>query len=98
MATPTQQQMCEHFIPILKEKGIRITKKGLRLARPARPGEEVLTIVNGEVLTRTRADVPGSMVIRQESADHEFYLLDPDKFAKNYDTAGLLLASRVNAP
>jgi len=89
MATPTQQQMCEHFIPILKDKGVRITKKGLRLARPARPGEEVLTIVNGEVLTRIRADVPGSMIIRQESADHEFYLLDPEKFAKNYHTEGI---------
>eukprot|EP00439_Symbiodinium_sp_Y106_P020793 s1920_g2.t1 len=83
MAIPTQQQMCEHFIPILKDKGVRITKKGLRLARPARPGEEVLTIVNGEVLTRIRADVPGSMIIRQESADHE------EKFAKNYHTEGI---------
>ncbi|OLP92813.1 BPI fold-containing family C protein [Symbiodinium microadriaticum] len=81
--------MCEHFIPILKDKGVRIIKKGLRLARPARQGEEVLTIVNGEVLTRIRADVPGSMIIRQESADHEFYLLDPEKFAKNYHTEGI---------
>lgn len=89
MAIPTQQQMCEHFIPILKDKGVRIIKKGLRLARPARQGEEVLTIVNGEVLTRIRADVPGSMIIRQESADHEFYLLDPEKFAKNYHTEGI---------
>ncbi|CAJ1376181.1 unnamed protein product [Effrenium voratum] len=89
MAIRTQEEMCEHFLPILKEKGTHVRKKGMRLARPARPGEEVLTIVNGEVVARTKAKQSGSMVIRQESADHEFYLLDPEKFAKNYDTAGV---------
>ncbi|CAK9021012.1 unnamed protein product [Durusdinium trenchii] len=91
MAVRTQEEMCRHFLPILRDKGTRIKKNGMRLARPARPNEEVLTIVNGEVVARTNATHSGSMVIRQdgESADHEFYLLDPAKFAKNYDLPGI---------
>eukprot|EP00435_Cladocopium_sp_Y103_P055651 s1061_g18.t1 len=88
MAT-SQEEMCRHFLPILREKGTRVKKHGMRLARPARPDEEVLTIVNGEVVARSKAVESGSMVIRQESADHEFYLLAPEKFAKNYDLPGI---------
>ncbi|CAL1151645.1 unnamed protein product [Cladocopium goreaui] len=88
MAT-SQEEMCRYFLPILREKGTRVKKNGMRLARPARPDEEVLTIVNGEVVARSKATESGSMVIRQESADHEFYLLGPEKFAKNYDLPGI---------
>eukprot|EP00913_Durusdinium_trenchii_P010975 g10301.t1 len=45
-----KEEMCRHFLPILRDKGTRIKKNGMRLARPARPNEEVLTIVNGELL------------------------------------------------
>eukprot|EP00931_Biecheleriopsis_adriatica_P074463 TRINITY_DN48514_c0_g1_i1.p1 TRINITY_DN48514_c0_g1~~TRINITY_DN48514_c0_g1_i1.p1 ORF type:complete len:1799 (-),score=442.55 TRINITY_DN48514_c0_g1_i1:199-5595(-) len=85
----TQQEMVDHFIPILRRCGMRVQKTGRRLARPARKGEEVLTIVNGEVVARTVAEDSCSMVIRQESADQEFYLLDQQKFAKNYHTEGM---------
>lgn len=53
-------------MPMLRERGTRIRKNGMRLARratfdssfgakirPARPNEEVLTIVNGEVVARS---------------------------------------------
>lgn len=84
----TQEEMCEHFIPILQERGQIVNKCGRRMARQAVKGEEVLTIVNGEVLVRTRVEDETSMVIRQESADHEFYVLTRDKFVQNYQTEG----------
>ena len=31
----------------------------------------------------------GLLEAEKESADHEFYLLDPTKFAKNYDLPGI---------
>lgn len=85
----TQEEMCKHFIPILKESGRVVNKSGTRLARPAKRGEEVLTIINGEVVSKTVVKDDTSMVIRQESADHELYVLDAIKFSANYDSAGM---------
>eukprot|EP00928_Gymnodinium_smaydae_P043333 TRINITY_DN29055_c0_g1_i1.p1 TRINITY_DN29055_c0_g1~~TRINITY_DN29055_c0_g1_i1.p1 ORF type:complete len:1765 (-),score=333.44 TRINITY_DN29055_c0_g1_i1:71-5365(-) len=87
----TQSEMCGHFIPILREKGISVHKTGRRLARRAKEGEEVLTIINGEIIAKTTAE-EGSMVVRQESADHELYVLSAAKFALNYVTPGVKVA------
>lgn len=81
--------MCRRFLPILRERGQPIKKTGRRLARPARYGEEVLTIINGEVVSKTVVRDDNSMVVRQESADNELYVLDATKFLKNYDMPGV---------
>eukprot|EP00439_Symbiodinium_sp_Y106_P030857 s1920_g3.t1 len=51
-----------------REKGRVVEKKGQRLARRAVRGEEVLTIVNGEIMARSRVADDSSMVVRQEQA------------------------------
>eukprot|EP00929_Paragymnodinium_shiwhaense_P031115 TRINITY_DN17512_c0_g1_i2.p1 TRINITY_DN17512_c0_g1~~TRINITY_DN17512_c0_g1_i2.p1 ORF type:complete len:1283 (+),score=216.98 TRINITY_DN17512_c0_g1_i2:110-3958(+) len=85
----TQEEMCAHFIPILKEKGIIVTKSGWRYARAAHLGEYVMTVINGEVVAKTVVMDETSMVIRQESADHELYVLEKHKFEKFYALPGL---------
>jgi len=87
----SQERMCERFLPILKEKGILVRKEGTRLARPAEKGEEVMTIINGRVIAKVVVQDDTSMVIRQESSDHELYVLPYDKFEINYEVPGKLL-------
>lgn len=84
----SQREMCEHFIPVLKEKGIIINKMGKRMARPAVKGETILTIINGEVVGRKVVTDDTSVVVRQESADHELFCLPQDKFVHNYMLPG----------
>jgi len=87
-AIRSQEDMCRHFLPILHQKGTIVHKMGKRMARPARKGEEVLTVINSEVVAKTIVADESSMVIRQESADHELYCLSAEKFALNYSERG----------
>eukprot|EP00435_Cladocopium_sp_Y103_P061215 s1061_g22.t2 len=49
-----------------REKGRLLERRGRRLARQAVRGEEVLTIVNGEIMGRTFVTDDSSMVVRQD--------------------------------
>eukprot|EP00927_Polykrikos_kofoidii_P023500 TRINITY_DN21638_c0_g1_i1.p1 TRINITY_DN21638_c0_g1~~TRINITY_DN21638_c0_g1_i1.p1 ORF type:complete len:1702 (-),score=242.33 TRINITY_DN21638_c0_g1_i1:568-5673(-) len=91
---PSQEKMCEHFIPILRSKGTRVRKGGTRLARPAKKGEEVLTVINGQMVAKVVVEDSTSMVIRQESSDHELYVLDEKKFSANYELEGKEITER----
>jgi len=86
----SQEQMREMFLPILLERGTRISKQGQwRLARPARYGEDIPKVEDGRIVAMAHVSDEHCMIIRQESVDRELYVLDHDKFAKNFKTPGV---------
>eukprot|EP00439_Symbiodinium_sp_Y106_P036667 s1405_g4.t1 len=85
----SQDEMCRHFLPILRKCGIVVRRKGWRLARPAMRGEEVLTIVDGEEISKALVDDDSSMVIMAETTDREWYVLGSDSFRASYECPGI---------
>ena len=81
----TQAEMRAHFLPILEASGQAVQRAGRGLARPARQGEEVLTVVNGEVVARAEVVDTTSMVLQESSSDREHYVVDGERFAQLYD-------------
>lgn len=67
---------------------MKLRRAGRRLARPARRGEEVLTIINGEVVAKTVVLDDSSMVVQEESVDREVYVLDGPSFEETYRQSG----------
>ena len=87
--------MCEHFIPILKERGQEVRKAGKRLVRPAKKGEEILTVKKGVVMLKTPVTDDTSMVILHESSmDYNLHVVEAAKFAKNYSQHGVELEDK----
>lgn len=69
-------------------------KSGLYLARPAMPGETVLTIVGGKVET-TKATDFGDYVILNATmgASAECYAVSHDRFLDRYDNTGVVVTT-----
>ncbi|CAL1129763.1 unnamed protein product [Cladocopium goreaui] len=84
----SQEEMREHFLPLMRQRGMKLRRAGRRLARPARRGEEVLTIINGEVVAKTVVLDDSSMVVQEESVDREVYVLDGPSFEETYRQSG----------
>eukprot|EP00434_Breviolum_minutum_P000618 symbB.v1.2.000539.t2/scaffold19.1/size443072/3 len=85
----SQEEMCRHFLPIIRKKGTVVRKAGMRLARRALQGEEVLTSIDGEIVAKALVNDESSMVIMAESSDREWYVLDEASFAESYETPGI---------
>jgi len=89
----TQADMRRHFGPILELQGTRMRRSGWRLARAGRPGEEIRTIVDGEPVAAAVVSDDRSMVVREESADRELYVLGAAEFALQFETAGVEISN-----
>ncbi|CAK9057519.1 unnamed protein product, partial [Durusdinium trenchii] len=84
----SQDEMCRHFLPIIRKKGTVVRKVGFRLARRALRGEEVLTSIDGDVVAKALVNDETSMVIMGETSDREWYVLDDASFAESYELPG----------
>jgi hypothetical protein len=69
----------------MRQEGIVKKKEGRRLARPARRGECVTTVVDGEVANVRLAVDDESMVVRHDTIDHELFLMTKEEFSRNYN-------------
>lgn len=88
----SQEEMCRHFLPIIRKKGTVVRKAGRRLARRALQGEEVLTSIDGEIVAKALVNDETSMVIMADTSDREWYVLDETSFAESYETPGMDIA------
>eukprot|EP00440_Ansanella_granifera_P045533 gb/GFBE01049329.1/.p1 GENE.gb/GFBE01049329.1/~~gb/GFBE01049329.1/.p1 ORF type:complete len:784 (+),score=158.80 gb/GFBE01049329.1/:1-2352(+) len=84
----SQQEMCDHFLPIIKERG-QIRRKTARcMARPARVGELVVTIEGGRTTAEIEVEDEQSLVVKALTGDREEYVLDRNTFELNYESEG----------
>jgi len=90
-----QETMREKFGEKLLKFGIKKAKKGFRFARQARHGEKISKVEDGEVKSIHNVGDDDSWVIRQESVDRELYVLDYQKFRKNYKQESRTLISKI---
>eukprot|EP00931_Biecheleriopsis_adriatica_P105380 TRINITY_DN79938_c0_g1_i1.p1 TRINITY_DN79938_c0_g1~~TRINITY_DN79938_c0_g1_i1.p1 ORF type:complete len:797 (+),score=144.47 TRINITY_DN79938_c0_g1_i1:86-2392(+) len=81
----TQEFMCEHFLPILREKGIVMKKTVGCMARPSRVGETITTVEGGIVVSQRKVEDARDMVLKALTGDREEYLLRRDMFELNYE-------------
>lgn len=85
----SQEFMCAHFIPIIKEKGEIMCKIVGSLARPAICGEKIITVEDGHVTSEQVVEEGSSqMVVKALTDEREEYLLDRDVFESNYEIEG----------
>ncbi|CAE7030185.1 unnamed protein product [Symbiodinium natans] len=85
----SQDEMCRHFLPIIRKCGTVVRRIGWRVARPAMRGEEVLTIVDGEEIAKAVVEDDKSMVIMADTTDREWYVLDSTSFDASYERPGV---------
>jgi hypothetical protein len=83
-ASRTQKEMIDHLIPRVKAEGMVKMKTGKRLARHAKKGEVITTVVDGEVVNVRLARDETSMVVRQDTVDKELFLMTEEEFSVNY--------------
>lgn len=79
----TQEQMLEHFRPILEELGKRYQKKSLIKAIKAIPGTRVVTKTSDGTETENIAEA-GDWLVENQTSSSEQYLVKAETFAKKY--------------
>jgi len=79
----TQQEMLNHFLPILENKGITYKKKTLIKAKKAIPGTLIITKTNDGDETKNTAEA-GDWLVENQTSSSEQYLIKPKVFEKKY--------------
>ena len=79
----TQQEMLNHFLRILDEKGSIYQKKSLIKAKKAVPGVVIITRTNDGDETKNKAE-KGDWLVENQTSSSEQYLVKPDVFEKKY--------------
>lgn len=79
----TQQEMLNHFLPILESKGITYKKKTLIKAKKAVPGSLIVTKTNDGDETKNKAE-QGDWLVENQTSSSEQYLIKPKVFESKY--------------
>ena len=93
--TPLPAKSADEVVALMaraRAKGlVKMARKSRPVdARPARPGEIVVTVVKGETETRSRPAAAGDWVVRNRCPEtgHEQYLVSRKTFAERYRKFG----------
>jgi len=87
----TQEEMLMLFRTTVMESGRRMGKVKIGIARPAKRGERVPTIVQGKVTSIVTVKDTTSMVVRAATVFGEEYVLSWEKFLENWLVPGVEL-------
>ncbi|WP_296700969.1 hypothetical protein [Algoriphagus sp.] len=79
----SQQEMLDHFLPILETKGVIYKKKTLIKAKKAVPGSLIVTKTNDGDETKNKAE-KGDWLVENQTSSSEQYLIKPQIFEKKY--------------
>jgi hypothetical protein len=79
----SQSHLVQHFLPYLLEHGVLYAKFKTVKARTATAGEQVVTITADGIETTNTAH-EGDMVVQNETAAGEQYIIQKEKFASRY--------------
>lgn len=79
-----QQEMLNHFLPILETKGVLYRKKTLIKARKANPGTLVVTKTNDGDETKNTAK-SGDWLVENQTSSSEQYLVAATVFDTKYE-------------
>jgi hypothetical protein len=78
-----QRELKTKVLPMIKEGGKLYRKHRLIHARPAKPGEHVITLTQSGQETRNVAST-GDMVVENQTMAKERYIVSAETFAKRY--------------
>lgn len=79
----TQEEMLNHFLPLMESQGKRFKKKSLIRAKKAEPGMVVVTRTSDGIETRNTAE-KGDWLVENQTSAKERYLIKADTFEKKY--------------
>lgn len=79
----TQQDMLQHFRPIMEKLGRRYQKKSLVKAKKAAPGIKIVTKTSDGTETENTAGA-GDWLVENQTSSGEQYLVKAETFVKKY--------------